>query len=65
MDTPVVADFNSLQTDPGKDADPSEPNKSLTDTEHEFVMPIARGRARTPCYSSSRWIRERYKRRRS
>ena len=38
VDTSVVADLDSLQTNPGKDAVPSEPNKSLIDTEPGVVM---------------------------
>ena len=33
VDISVVADFHSLQNNPGKDAVPSEPIKSMTDTE--------------------------------
>lgn len=63
LNAAVVAEIVSLQNFPGGDAVLSEPMTSLTDIGREDVMRIVGGRARRPCYSCSRLIRARYKRR--
>ena len=61
---PVVTNLDPLQTAVGKESVSPEPTIISIDTEPEVPMLLPRGWTRGTGYSNSRWIRERYKRRR-